>query len=276
VGDLTGQVALVTGGGRGIGRAVALGLAEAGAAVALAARTIGELEKAAHAITESGGVARALIVDVTDWSGVQRAVQAVERDLGPITLLVNNAGRPSAIGPVALVDGKSWWQTIRTHLQGTFICTRTVLPRMLERGGGRLVNVTGIAGTHPTPNASDYGAAKAAVMHFTESVAAELAGTGLAVFSIGPGLVRTALTDELRTSPEGQRWLPNAARWDDDDFVPASRTADLVVRLARGDADPLSGRFLNVRDDLDALVAAADEIVAADGLRLQLKPWPPD
>jgi NAD(P)-dependent dehydrogenase (short-subunit alcohol dehydrogenase family) len=269
-------VALVTGGGRGIGRAVALGLATAGSAVAVVARTMSELEKAANAITESGGVARALIVDVTDWSQVQRAVQVVERDLGPITLLVNNAGRPTAIGPVAEVDGKSWWRTIRTHLQGTFICTRTVLPRMLERGHGRVINVTGLAGTHPTPHASDYGAAKAAVMHFTESLAEELADTDLAAFSIGPGLVRTALTERVRTTPEGRRWLPNVAGWDDDAFVPASYTADLVVRLARGDADRLSGRFLNVRNDLDSLIGAADDIDAADALRLQLRPWPPE
>jgi NAD(P)-dependent dehydrogenase (short-subunit alcohol dehydrogenase family) len=113
-------------------------------------------------------------------------------------------------------------------------------------------------------------------MHFTESLAEELSGTDLVAFSVGPGLVRTALTERVRSTPEGQRWLPNVAAWDSDAFVPASRTADLVVRLARGDADRLSGRFLNVRDDLDALIAAADDIDAADALRVQLRPWPPE
>jgi NAD(P)-dependent dehydrogenase (short-subunit alcohol dehydrogenase family) len=248
-GALSGQIAIVTGGGRGIGRAIGEGLAAAGADVAVVARTQAEVEAAAAAIGAVGVRALALAGDVTDEAGVARLVARVDAELGPVTLLVNNAGTWREAGPVETSDPDRWWGDVEVSLRGTYLCTRAVLPGMLARGCGRIVNVSSRAGTVPRPNASGYAAAKAAVLSFTQSVAAETAPHGVSVFAISPGFVRTGLIAGVAPS------LPElAAREDDLDPALAAR---LVVDIAGGRLDALSGRFLHVLDDVDELLSAA-------------------
>src|SRR5436190_1361245 len=140
---LAGEVAVVTGAGRGIGRALAMAQAAEGAKVALLARTAAEIETVAETIRATGGTARAYAVDLTGLEAVDKVVAAVERELGPIGLLTNNAGVFGAIGPIWVVEPDDWWRDVETNLRGTFNCSRAVLPGMISRKRGRIINLTG-------------------------------------------------------------------------------------------------------------------------------------
>lgn len=226
--DLSGQLALVTGGTRGVGKAIAEALDAAGAEVRVFSR--------------SGGV------DVTDREAVESAVAG----LGAVDLLVNNAGTLDALGPIWEVDPEAWRRDLETSVLGTFHCSRAVLPGMIERGRGRIVNVSSGTATRPYPHGSGYAAAKAALLNFTETLAAEIAEHGLSAFAISPGFVWTAMTEHMRDSAEGRRWFPGFGSPDPNE---PERAGELVVRLATGEADALSGRFIHVRDDLDGLLS---------------------
>jgi NAD(P)-dependent dehydrogenase (short-subunit alcohol dehydrogenase family) len=262
--ELDGQTAIVTGGSRGVGLAIGRALVEAGARVALLARSGDELERAA---AELGGAA-AIVADVRDLASVEAAVAQAEREVGPADLLVNNAGTLAAIGPLWEVEPSDWWLDVETSLRGALLCSRAVLPGMLERGRGRIVNVSSYAAIRPSPYQSGYAAAKAALLSVTESLATSTAGQGVAVFAISPGFVRTAMTDHLRESEEGRRWLPDVGSRGE---VDASRAGRLVVFLASGEADRLSGRFVHALDDAEDLARRADEIVGDDLYVMRLR-----
>jgi NAD(P)-dependent dehydrogenase (short-subunit alcohol dehydrogenase family) len=271
--DLTGRVALVTGAGRGLGRAMATRLAAAGAHVAAVARTAEQLAQTEQMITSAGGVARTFIADVTDADAVAWMVDDVERALGPIDVLVNNAGHGGTPGPVWEADPDDWWLTQTANIRGPFLCMRAVLARMVPRGQGRVINVSSRAGNVGIPFASAYVTSKAALTRLSEIAAAEARPHGVFVFVLEPGTVRTAMTEHLITSEAGQRWLP----WYRDTFdtgtdASPDEGALLVTRLAAGHADALAGRFLSRADDLDALVARATEIEQGGRLVLRLVP----
>ncbi|MDF1504904.1 SDR family NAD(P)-dependent oxidoreductase [Roseisolibacter sp. H3M3-2] len=257
-GALAGRVALITGAGRGLGAAMATRLARAGAAVALAARSTEELEAVAAAITADGGTARTIPADVTDAASVEAMVADAERALGPLDLLVNNAGRGAVPGPVWASDPDDWWATFDVNVRGVFLCMRAALARMVPRGRGRIVNVSSRVGNLAMPHASAYGVSKCAVTRLTEVAAAEARPHGIAVFALEPGTVRTAMTERLIASEAARTWLPGyVATFADGHDVQPDEAAALVERLARGDADALSGRFVSRADDLDALIAGA-------------------
>ena len=258
---MSDRVAIVTGASRGIGRATAIELARAGLTVAVVARSAPALEHTRILIEESGGAAVAVVADVTDREAVARAVEEIERSAGPIRVLVNNAGSMRAIGPLWEVDPEDWWSDVLTSLAGAYNCCREVVPRMLERGDGRIVNLTSYAGARPAPYQSGYGCAKAALNSLTESLAAELGDRGLSVFGVAAGFTRTEMTDHLTSSEAGRRWLPDSGS---GRVVDAEQTARLISRLASGAADELSGRLLHTLDELDALLAGIDEIRRED------------
>ena len=256
--DLEGRVAVVTGAGRGIGRAVALALAHAGAKIAALARTQSEIEETAALINKSG-VARAFAVNVTDTSGVHRAIEEIEAALGPVDVLVNNAGQLGRIGPFVECDPEDWWRVLDVNLRGPMLCTRAVLPGMMARGSGRIVNIA--SGAMPYPYLSAYVTSKTALVRFSETLAAETRARGVHIFAIAPGTTRTAMSEHSLTSEEGRRWIPWFGRIFTDKLdVPMERPVRLVVDLASGRADALSGRFVTVYDDLDALLLRAAEI----------------
>lgn len=240
------SVALVTGASRGVGQELARALAEAGYDVAIAARS--DLSETARLVEGYGRRAFPLELDVTD----RVAVEAAGGELGAADLVVNNAGTDRAFGPVWEVDPELWWADVDVHLRGTFLVCRAVLPAMLERGAGRIVNVSSNAGMRPSPYNSAYGAAKAAILNLTESLAASLEGTGISVFAVSPGYVHTAMTERLLELQEEHGWFPHLVGRESLDPSLSSR---LVLQLASGKADRLSGRYFHALDDLDELLA---------------------
>jgi NAD(P)-dependent dehydrogenase (short-subunit alcohol dehydrogenase family) len=276
-GELAGRVALVTGGGRGLGRVFAQALAQAGAAVAVASRSADQLQETVSLIEAQGGCAFAIPLDVTDQAAVEQAVKTIESQLGPVDILLNNAGLWGPINPVWAVDPEQWWRTMEIHVQGSFLCARAVLPNMIARRHGRIINIVSHAGVHRWPTCSAYAVSKTAVIKFTENLAAETKRHGISVFALHPGLVTVGLTslamhmDAPAASPAGR-----AAAWIRQQVaagqaVPPENSARLVVWLAAGRADKLTGRYLTVDDNLEALVARADEIQQADLYTLRLR-----
>jgi NAD(P)-dependent dehydrogenase (short-subunit alcohol dehydrogenase family) len=261
---LDGQVALVTGAGRGIGRAVALALSEAGAAVAVCARSQDDVTRVAEEIAGRGGRAVAMRCDVTRRHEVEGMVAGAEAVLGPVDLLVSNAAQAGPIGPIAATDPDEWWQALEVNLRGPLYCARAVLPGMLSRGHGRIVNVSSGAGFEAWPMLSAYVVSKAALYRLSESIAAETRGHGVTVFAISPGLVRTAMSElglscgEPSIEQVFTDWFANK------EDVSAEVPASLVVYLASGAADVLSGRNLDVSDDVAQMVARAAEIEEHD------------
>ncbi len=261
---LDGQVALVTGGGRGLGRAMAIGLSAAGAAVAVCARTASQLNETVRLIEERGGRALAISADMVDRAAIESMVNQVERELGPIDLLVNNAGVAGTIGPLAQTDPDAWWDVLTINLRGPLYCARAVLPGMIRRGHGRIINVSSGAGFQAWPMVSAYSVSKAALFRLSENLAEELGGQGIQVFAITPGLVRTEMVEGNLHCGEPtveQGFAESLAEGHD---VPPERSAGMVVFLASGKADALSGRFIRSSDDEEALVARAAEIQERD------------
>jgi 3-oxoacyl-[acyl-carrier protein] reductase len=249
--DLQGQVALVTGGGRGIGRNVALELAAAGARVAVAARTRDEIEETAQ---EINGLA--IECDVSDRVSVEHMVRLAESELGPIDLLVANAGISIDEDAAWELDPTDWWRVFEVNVLGVYLSCRAVIPGMLERGRGRIVNVASGAAYLPGSKSTAYSASKAAVHRFSETLANQLEPHGIPVFSISPGLVRTRMTDS----------------GDDLPWTPPELAPRLVRALASGRLDRLAGRYLHAEhDDVDDLAVRADEIVENDLNAIRLR-----
>jgi len=250
-------VALVTGASRGIGRATALALAEDGFRVALVARSAPGLRETRELVEKRGGTALDLVADVTDAEAAGEALAATGQRLGPVDLLVNNAGSLRALGPLWEVRPHDWWTDVTTSLGGAYNLCRAVVPDMIPRGRGRIVNVTSYAALRPAPYQTGYAAGKAALAALSEALAASLADEGIAVFSVAPGFTETDMTRQLTESDAGRRWFPDEGRREPLD---AASTAELIARLASGSADALSGRLLHTLDDLDVLLARIDEI----------------
>jgi NAD(P)-dependent dehydrogenase (short-subunit alcohol dehydrogenase family) len=261
--QIAGQVAIVTGAGRGIGKASALRLSEAGFSVAVVARSEHQLAETATQLTHSGCRALCYTADVSDRRAVERMVNEVEKSLGPPDLLVNNAGLAGPIGPTWETDPDDWWRCVEVNLRGPMLCSSAVLPGMIARGGGRIVNVASGAGARAIPHLGAYVTSKTALIRFTEILALEAGPHGIKVFAIEPGTVRTNMAERVLESEAGKRWLPWLAEvFDRGEDVPPILAAELVVLLASGGADALSGRFVTVIDDVLGLV----ETAKAEGL----------
>ena len=228
-----------------MGRAFALALAGAGAAVAVSSRTESDLRETVRLVQDTGGRAVAVPADALDAASVERMVGETIQQLGPIDLLVNNPGIYGTAGPIAHVAPDDWWHTIEGNLRTRFLCARAVLPGMIERRRGRIVNMGSSAGTAPAPNLSAYACAYAALLRFTDTLAAEVKDAGIAVFSISPGAVQTDTVRWVTQSPTWQRWAGNLAKtFAEGRGNPPDRAAGLVVFLASGRADALSGRHV--------------------------------
>jgi 3-oxoacyl-[acyl-carrier protein] reductase len=249
--SLEGRVALVTGGGSGVGANIARGLAHAGMDVWVTGRTAARIEAVA---AEIGG--HALAGDVSQENDVTRWFEQAD----PVDLLVNNAG---VQGPTVTFDQEelaSWWRVFEINVRGVFLCCRAVVPRMLARGRGRIVNVASGAAYLPPGGfpSTAYGPSKAAVHRFSEMLAAQLGPRGVFVFAISPGLVRTAMTE---------------SHWGDDaPWTPPECAPQLVLALATGEFDALTGRYLHAEHDPpEVLRGRIEEIKAGDLNTIRLR-----
>jgi NAD(P)-dependent dehydrogenase (short-subunit alcohol dehydrogenase family) len=274
--NLSGQIALITGGGRGLGRAFAHALAGAGMHVVITARSEEQLQEAVQRIQEQGGAATAIPSDVTDAVAVQRLVATVEEQLGGIALLVNNAGTFRAFGRIADIDPQEWWREVEINLRGPFLCTRAVLPPMLERGRGRIVNVASGAGLQPFETISAYNVSKTALIRLTESTALEVQSQGIGVFAIDPGTVRTPMNAYVHDSPEVARRTQLVQQWFHELYAangdtPMEKPVDVVLQIAAGQADALTGCFFGVKDDIGALAQQAEVIQRENRRKLRMQ-----
>jgi NADP-dependent 3-hydroxy acid dehydrogenase YdfG len=204
---LAGQVALITGGGRGIGAETAKQLAQRGATVALVARTQAQLEDTAAQIRAAGGKAHWFVVDVSDEGALREAVQGALGITGNIDILVNNAGFIQSVGAIESSDPAEWWRTLEGNLKGLYLTTRLVLPSMLEQGRGQIVNVLSVAGARAFAGLSAYSCAKAAGLMLTRVLAKEVRKRGVRVMAILPGAVDTAIWGEGAGVPDREKMI---------------------------------------------------------------------
>ncbi|MEO6205136.1 MAG: SDR family NAD(P)-dependent oxidoreductase [Mycobacteriales bacterium] len=241
---LRGRIGVVTGAGRGLGREIALALAAEGMSLGLLARTGSEVRELAEHVTATFHVpAFPAAVDVTDAAAVDRVVMHVEQQLGTVDLLVNNAGLMEvAAVPFWEADRDDVWRVVETNLRGPLLLTRALLPPMVARGHGHVVNVTSRArAATRTGTYTGYAVSKRALSALTQSLASPLSGTGVVVLDLLPGLVRTAMTEAMPV------WEGSDTVWDD-----ASATGRVVVDVALGSYDDRAGEQL----DAPALDAA--------------------
>jgi NAD(P)-dependent dehydrogenase (short-subunit alcohol dehydrogenase family) len=266
--DLKGQIAVVTGGGRGLGRVFAQALAAAGASVAVIARSANELTETVGLIERTGGRAQAFSADVTAACEAGNAFAEIEQSLGPVDLLINNAGSLGPLGPFWETNVDEWWSSMNVNLRGQLLCARFVLPGMVSRRHERIINVASGGGATVVRGELDirsyfssYITSKTALIRFAECLAAETRQYGVATFVMGPGTVRTAMSEYSLNSPAGQKWIPWFRRIFDEGFdLPPERPAKLMLMLASGRADVLAGRFVQPSDDLEDLLTRAVEI----------------
>ena len=267
--SLAGTSAIVTGASRGLGREYARVLVAAGAAVVCVARTLSDLEETVDAVARTGGAALACVADVSSADGVREVMARTEQAYGVPDLLVNNAGILGPLGPLHENDVEQWWRCLATNLGGPMRMMNAVLPRMLERNHGRIINVASGSGTSATPYLCGYVTSKAALIRLTETVGKEIAGTGVRGFAIEPGTARTRMAEEVINSPSGKRWLGWFRDYINEHECSIELAADFILLLAGGAADELSGRFLSVHN-IEQALRNQDAIRRADALTLKL------
>ena len=262
--ELAGQVALVTGASSGIGLHLARGLAARGMAVAGMARGADRLTEAMAGVAASTG-ARTLPVpaDVTDRTSVEAACARVTEELGQVELLVNNAGLIDAAEvPLWEADPDQWWDVVASHVKGAFLLCRTVVPWMLLRNRGRIVNIASGQSVRVNPVYSAYGVAKTGLVRITEALHASLEGSDVAAFDLAPGVVDTPMTRSM-SMWEGKT-----------DWTPPEKVVEFLAALAAGELDQWSGRLLRVGADDPAVLSGRTP--EDDARRLRLRPYGED
>jgi 3-oxoacyl-[acyl-carrier protein] reductase len=245
--DLNGQVALITGASRGIGKAIALRLAACGASVAAVARTLEGLESTLKAIRAAGGTAEGFAANVAESDQVNQVVEAVEAKFGKIHVLVNNAGL-TRDGLFLRMEDDAWDVVIDTNLKGTFLFSRAVGAIMMRGRYGRIINISSVSGLMGNPGQANYAASKAGVIGFSKTIARELASRGVTVNVVAPGFITTDMTDILsdKIKTEVKERIPVKRLGNPDDI------ADLVCYLAGPGSGYLTGQVIAVDGGMTA------------------------
>lgn len=249
---LEGHTALITGAGRGIGRAIAMVFACEGAKLALAARSGGELEETARLVREAGAEAIVVTADVTDDAQVRTMVEQTLTRYSTIDVLVNSAGIAGPVGPMPENDVGQWVRTVQVNLIGTYLCCRHVLQVMLRQNRGRIVNLSGAGATNAWRDMSAYCSSKAAVVRLTETLALELEGTNIRVNVLGPGSVHTRMWDEILEAgtAAGNRELQERGELvTTGGGASIERAAELALYLASDESADLNGRLISATSE---------------------------
>jgi 3-oxoacyl-[acyl-carrier protein] reductase len=257
---LAGETAIVTGAGRGFGKAIALGLAAAGAAVTVTARSKDQLDAVKSEIEAAGGRALAVAGDVSKREDVAQVAAAAEKEFGATSVLVNNAGITGPFGPVWVMNPDEWWGAQEVIVRGTLLFMNAVMPGMVKRRKGSVINIASLGGQWFTPLVSCYGIGKMSQIRLSELAAAEAKGHGVQVYVIEPGTVATDMAERTIASAEAKRWVPQMVEYlkqlkQTSDPAPGlARCAEMCVQLASGKYAALAGRFLIPPDDFDKLL----------------------
>ncbi|HZY90680.1 MAG TPA: 3-oxoacyl-[acyl-carrier-protein] reductase [Gemmataceae bacterium] len=250
---LKDQIALVTGGSRGIGRAVVKAFAAEGAKVAVVYRGSKEAaDSLVQEVTQTGGVARALQADVADPASAQACVEQVEKELGPVDILVNNAGVIQDDLFVRM-EPEAWDKVLRTNLGGTYNFCKAVAYSMMRRRSGRIINVSSVAAEHVNPGQTNYAASKGAINAFTRALAVELASRGVTVNAIAPGFIETDMSAAVRNKAGDliKKFIPMRRIGTPEDV------ARVAVFLASADSSYITGQVLTVDGGLSLGAAGA-------------------
>jgi len=230
---LKDKIAIITGGGRGIGREIALLYASEGAKVAITARNPEQLSEVVKEIEKSGGEAIGVTGDVSSRKDVQKMVEETTRKFGGIDILVNNAGIMQG-GPFVAFDPEDWRRVIEINLMGTFYCTHAVAPILIERGWGRIINISSRSGKIGIPYLTAYVASKHGVVGLTKALAEELAAFHITVNAICPGTVRTDMVPDTVKERIGEL------------LIPPRHIADMALYLATEEAGSVNGEAINI------------------------------
>ncbi len=262
------QVAIVTGGGRGIGRAIAMRLAALGASVVVTSRNAPELDQVVRTIKRAGGRALAQTADIADERQVEDLVLATERWVGPATIVINNAGVVEPITPLARADSASWLRNLAINVGGTFLVTRAALPGMLARDYGRIITIGSSGASKPPAGWTAYGASKAALVSMTIGLSRELRGTGVGTAVLDPGIVDTSMQERIRRSSTDD--LPTVDWFRREHEAGHLRSPDDVAVAAAYLASPqatLKGEVIELNPALLEAAAAASQAGSGDTSR---------
>ncbi|HTY64595.1 MAG TPA: SDR family oxidoreductase [Acidobacteriota bacterium] len=261
--EMAGRVALITGGGRGFGKAIALRFAAEGAAVAVTSRTQSELDKTVSEIEAAGGRGFAVSGDVTKPEDVKRVVRETTDHFGAISLYVNNAGIPGPFAPTWAADPAEWWFAQEVHLRAFFMFVSEILPSMIARRAGHILAVSAIASYRVDFAMSAYCVGKTAQNRLVQFIASDSREFGVSAFALDPGFVATELAEDTMRDPGAQRWKPEmiehlkARKTDPNSVLDFDRCAQRCVDLASGRYDELSGSYFELRDNLDEMLRKA-------------------
>lgn len=268
---LRGKIAIVTGGGRGIGKNIALAYGREGASVVVAARSRDEIEAIRREISDTGVSSLAVECDVARYADVERLVHRTRERFGAVDILVNAAGVQGPIGPLAEADPEAWRHAVTVNLIGVFHGCRAVIPGMIARGGGRIVNLSGGGAVSPRPFFTAYSASKAAIARLTESLAEEILPHRIMVNTMAPGATPTRMMEEIARG--AQEAAPKEAQQAGDILrrggVDTSRQAALAVFLASDDSEGLTGRMLHTNDDWPSHIGRIGDLMASDLYRIK-------
>ena len=256
--EIRGRTIIVTGGGSGIGRAIAQECARAGARVVVCGRRLEQLAETATLVKNAGGVCEAIRTDITDPLQTEDLIKKCFEFFGTVDILINNAGSFAGMAPLWEADPTTWWRDIEINLRGTMLCCRAILPHFIERKNGMIINLSGGGATWPNLGGSSYGSSKAAVLRLTDTLAAELRviESPVVVSALDPGFNKTAMTKDLAGKKDSHKWQPHVHRLltearDDQPQVCAATVLALV-----NEAGPeINGRLFNAGENIAEVVA---------------------